>query len=253
MTTLQQNWPLMAIPVLVTIVGGLIAASFTLPPALRSTIQHFTAGVVFAAIAGEVIPDVIDRRVPIATIVGFIIGVALMFGISRVSDSLVPDAEEEPGTQPRGNLSVQAARFPAPLVTAVSIDGLVDGLVIGIGFTVGSTLGTLVTVALSLEMFFLGLSAAATLRQSGSPPRLAVMVTTAAALMIAIGAFLGVTVLGGLSNAGLAGTLAFGCAALLYLVTEELLHEAHTVPETRLMSSLFFAGFLTLLAVEMSI
>ena len=250
METLHDNWLFMLIPVIVTIIGGLIAASFTLAPAIRSSVQHFTAGVVFAAIAGEVIPDVLHRHAPAATIIGFVAGVALMFGIGRVSDALLPDAEH-----PNPTVAVPGTRrrFPASLVAAVSIDGLIDGLVIGIGFTVGTTLGTLVTVALSLEMFFLGLSTAATLRQTGWRPRLAVVVTTAAALMIAVGAVLGVTAFGHLSNAGLAALLAFGCASLLYLVTEELLTEAHTVPETRLMSSLFFGGFLTLLVIEMSL
>ena len=250
MHTLQQSWLFMAVPVLVTITGGVLASSLTLSPGLRSMIQHFTAGVVFAAIAGEVIPDVIDRHAPIATVIGFVAGVALMFGISRLSDALVP-AETAPPQS--AGASGSRAGFPAALVAAVSIDGLIDGLVIGIGFTVGAALGTLVTVALSLEMFFLGVSTAATLRQSGWRPRLAIVVTTVAALMIAVGAVLGVTVFGALPNAGLAGMLAFGCAALLYLVTEELLDEAHSVPETPGMSSLFFVGFLTLLIIEMTL
>ena len=250
MDTLQQNWPFMLIPVVVTMIGGVIAAAFTLSPTVRSSVQHFTAGVVFAAIAGEVIPDVIDRHATAATVTGFVIGVGLMFGLSKASDRLLPQPAEPPtGAGPAAG----RRQFPVPLVIAVGIDALLDGLVIGIGFTVGSTLGTLVTVALSLEMFFLGLSTAATLRQTGSKPRLAIVITTAAALMIAVGVLLGVTVFGGLSNAGLAGVLSFGCAALLYLVTEELLNEAHTVPETRWMSSLFFAGFLTLLVVELSL
>ena len=250
MDILQDNWLFMLIPVVVTVVGGLIAASFTLRPAIRSSIQHFTAGVVFAAVAGEVIPDVIDRHAPAATVIGFVVGVALMFGISRVSDALLPAAQD---TNPTVAVAGTPRRFPASLIAAVSIDGLIDGLVIGIGFTVGSNLGILVTVALSLEMFFLGLSTAATLRQTGWRPRLAIVVTVVAALMIALGVVLGVTAFGHLSNAGLAGLLAFGCASLLYLVTEELLTEAHTVPETRVMSSLFFAGFLTLLVIEMSL
>ena len=45
--------------------------------------------------------------------------------------------------------------------------------------------------------------------------------------------------------------LGFGCAALLYLVTEELLVEAHEVPETPLATASFFVGFLVLLVIEM--
>jgi zinc transporter, ZIP family len=49
--------------------------------------------------------------------------------------------------------------------------------------------------------------------------------------------------------------LAFGSAALIYLVSEELLVEAHEhhVQENPLTAGLFFAGFLLLLIFEMSI
>lgn len=45
--------------------------------------------------------------------------------------------------------------------------------------------------------------------------------------------------------------LSFGAAALLYLVTEELLVEAHEVPKTTLSTAMFFLGFLILLIIDM--
>ena len=44
--------------------------------------------------------------------------------------------------------------------------------------------------------------------------------------------------------------LAFGAAALLYLVTEELLVEAHETPDTNWHVIAFFAGFIILFALE---
>ena len=58
---------------------------------------------------------------------------------------------------------------------------------------------------------------------------------------------LGVSVLGGLSGAAFAAVLGLGSAALLYLVVEELLREAHRIPDTPLITASFFAGFLLLL------
>lgn len=46
--------------------------------------------------------------------------------------------------------------------------------------------------------------------------------------------------------------LGFAVAALLYLVTEELLVEAHEVPETPLSTAAFFIGFLMLMLIDMS-
>ncbi|MFX5622654.1 transporter, partial [Acinetobacter baumannii] len=42
----------------------------------------------------------------------------------------------------------------------------------------------------------------------------------------------------------------FGLMALLYLVTEELLVEAHEKPDSPFISAMFFAGFLGLMLLE---
>lgn len=44
--------------------------------------------------------------------------------------------------------------------------------------------------------------------------------------------------------------LALGLVALLYLVTEELLVEAHEVEDTPVTTAMFFVGFLGLLLIE---
>jgi zinc transporter, ZIP family len=47
----------------------------------------------------------------------------------------------------------------------------------------------------------------------------------------------------------MAGVLAFGAVALLYLVVEELFVEAHDVPDTPVSTALFFGGLLAMEAV----
>ncbi len=46
------------------------------------------------------------------------------------------------------------------------------------------------------------------------------------------------------------GFLSFGLIALLYLVTEELLVEAHEKPDSPLISAMFFVGFLGLVLFD---
>ena len=65
-------------------------------------------------------------------------------------------------------------------------------------------------------------------------------------------ATIGITVLSGLGGAALATTLAFGTVVLLYLVTEELLAEAHETPDTPILTAMFFVGFLTLLTITIA-
>ena len=56
----------------------------------------------------------------------------------------------------------------------------------------------------------------------------------------------------GLSNGKMEVVLSFGAAALLYLVTEELLREAHEERETALGTLMFFVGFPAFLVVGMT-
>ncbi|WP_049758920.1 hypothetical protein [Renibacterium salmoninarum] len=70
------------------------------------------------------------------------------------------------------------------------------------------------------------------------------MVTFALSLFTFVGALIALFLLAGAPEAVLAAVLAFGAAALLYLVVEELLVEAHEHKETTVLTALFFVGFL---------
>jgi zinc transporter, ZIP family len=73
-------------------------------------------------------------------------------------------------------------------------------------------------------------------------------VTSGISLLLLAGAVGGMLLLRGASVDTLAVVLSFGAAALLYLVTEELLVETHLPEETLLSTAMFFLGFLAILA-----
>jgi ZIP family zinc transporter len=62
---------------------------------------------------------------------------------------------------------------------------------------------------------------------------------------------LGSALLTGASHAVIGGTLAFSAAALLYLVTEELLIEAHEVEEKPIATLVLFGGFLAFWSIQL--
>lgn len=226
------------IPVLATSAGSVVAAYRPPGPRFRSAVQHFAAGVVFAAVAGELLPEAMHDRAPIPIIIGFAVGVLTMLGI-KVLTRRIEERDSSVGSLPTG------------LLAAVGIDLLLDGLLVGIGFTAGAAAGLLITIALTLEVLFLGLSTAASLAQAHVSTGRVIGMTTGLALLILVGALLGATLLAGLSGFALDLVLAFGVAALLYLVTEELLVEAHAVPETLVATTMFFLGFLVILVLEL--
>ena len=229
-------------PVTAMAVGGVIAA-FRPPQArLSSAIQHFAAGVVFAALAVEVLPDVVHRDAPYAAAAGFAAGVAVMLGLRIFARRLESNAEASGDAAGKSSLG---------LVLVVGIDILIDGLLIGVAFAAGAKEGVLITVALAIELLSLGLATAGSMSKSGATRRWIITTVLVLALLPLAGATTGVVLLAGLSAGWMEAMLAFAAAALLYLVTEELLVEAHEVPEAPWMTAMFFVGFLILLLIDM--
>lgn len=212
------------LPVVAAIAGGAAAAYWPPSDRFRSVVQHLAAGVVFAAAAAELLPDVIHANAPWATLVGAVAGVLAMIALEQ--------SEERFGG--------------AGGMTAVAgVDVFVDGFVLGLGFLQGAKEGLLLTIALTVELLFLGLSVAGAFGSDTARSRI-VAVTTGIALALPVGAVAGL-LLGGLPQHILSGFFAFGLVALLYLVTEELLVEAHEVPDRPWITAMFFVGFLLLL------
>ncbi len=226
-----------AFPVLAGFAGGLMAAFQPPGPRLASAVQHFAAGVVFAAVAGEILPGMSHGAHLPAVVVGFVIGVALMLAL---------------GAWERRAEAAPQAVFPRAALIAVGVDLVIDGFLIGVGFLAGEKEGLLLTFALTLEVLFLGLSVAALLGRAGATPRDIIATTGGLSLLTAVGA--GASVLIGpiLSGPALVGVLSFGCAALLYLVTEELLVEAHdATPDSSWRTAMFFVGFLLVILLDL--
>ena len=129
---------------------------------------------------------------------------------------------------------------------------VIDGIVLGIGFAAGAKQGLLLTIALTVEVLFLGLSVAEPLHEGKASP-LRIFVTTAGlGLMLPLGTVIGLPAV----HAGeflQTALLSFGLIALLYLVTEELLVEAHEKPDSPWITAMFFAGFMLLAVLDQQI
>lgn len=216
------------IPVAAVLIGSLVAVTRRPSEAIVSSMQHLAAGVVFAAAAVEILPQVMHEGSPIATFIGGAIGIIVMLSLKAIEGR---------------------AKGPVAMLGAVGVDILIDGLVLGLAFIAGGKAGLLLTIALTLEVLFLGLTVTAELGATIRSKARIVAITVGIALLLPIGAALA-TPVALFPPVVIAGFLSFGLMALLYLVTEELLVEAHEKPDTPLISAMFFIGFLGLLLIE---
>jgi zinc transporter, ZIP family len=240
MTVFLEAFTYALIPIAAIIVGGIVGLIKQPSAAFNSTVLHFAAGVVFSVAAVELLPDIIKEHSPIEVAIGFGLGTVTMLTIKFFAEKL----EKSEG-------SIVKNTLPIGMLAALGIDLLIDGLLLGVGFAAGKKEGMLLSAALAVEIYALGLSVTLTCRKRNISIQNNLVILGGLGLTFLVGSSIGITLLAGLSKELLELVLSFGLAALLFLVVEELLTEAHEEEETLLQTSAFFAGFLLFLIVGM--
>lgn len=237
------------LPVTFIFIGGCVGMIKKPSSAFVSSVLHFAAGVVFSVVAVELLPDIIKRHLPLEVGIGFGLGITTMLLVKFLVGKL-----EDVETMEKNDLTVVTkSRLPLGLLIAMGIDLLIDGLLLGVGFAAGNKEGILLSIALALEVFSLGLAVTLACSKSNLSIRANISIISILAITFFIGAIVGITLLAGLSIEMLELVLSFGLAALLFLVTEELLTEAHEEKETPFQTAFFFVGFLLFLLIGMTI
>ncbi|MEO8879212.1 MAG: transporter [Gemmatimonadaceae bacterium] len=226
---------------------------------------HLAAGVVFAVVAVELLPEIQRRALVGDVVLGFALGIGTMLGVDRALARMrsknteetdgaverppqVPDRVRDTSDPPRAIIAVGLS-----LLVAIGIDFLLDGLLLGVGFAAGAKIGILLALAEAAEQLSVGLAVAGEMMRAGLKRTRVITIVSALGSLVFVSAVLGATVLSRLSGGAMEVVLSFGVAALLYLVTEELLREAHEERETTTGTMMFFTGFLIFLVIGMTL
>ena len=221
------------LPAGASLAGSGLALLFRPSRTLESAIQHFAAGAVLAGVAVELVPELRDRGA-LAICIGWAVGLLAMLLLRRVALSLEAAAGDD-------SLS---------LVYVALADIFIDGFLFSIGFGAGRKAGIILSIALSIEALFLALTISAASRGHSRLRR--TLTPIALVVLLGAGAVLGARLLSTIGGSLLTVALAAGTVALLYLVAEELLTEAHETTDTSFAISMFFAAFLLILLLETS-
>ncbi len=240
-----------------TVVGAMFAAYWPRVAAWRTYVLHLAAGVVFSVVAVELLPEITRRGLVIDVVIGFAAGIITMVLVDELLDRMKARRNNRAATS-SSNASTSTAESSARasvigLAVPVGVDFILDGLLLGVGFAAGARIGILLALAEAVEQLAVGMALGVEMRASGLNSLKTVLFSGALALLVYASALAGGTVLSHLSDAPMEAILSFGLAALLYLVTEELLREAHEEGETRIGTTLFFAGFLAFLVVGLTL
>jgi ZIP family zinc transporter len=233
----QTDFLFMLIPALVALGGGILAMFWHPSHQARSLVQHFAAGVVLAALAVELLPEIgREHAYGPVLIAAFALGSLFMYAMKLWT------------TRMEASQSASEGGLDWGLLIATFIDIAMDGFIIGAGFAAGGETGMILALGLSVELLFLGLA----LTSESTKGWRIVAISGALAVTVLVCAVLGNLLLSGASNTVIAAALAFSAAALLYLVTEELLIEAHEVEEKPIATLVLFSGFLVFWSIQLS-
>jgi len=274
---------LAAIPCVAMLVMSALVYVVHVPKVMMSAFQHLAAGIVLSAVAVELVPIINEAPADLANVVGivsgFAAGVALFLVLAKLfpegdddgagaaddrrSSALLPEGRKSGGGRTSLGSKIafaeksisarKAPAFPVAFTVAVLVDSGVDGLLIGLSSAAGASAGFVMAVALTIEMGFLALTLAAVMRRQ--PLCSAALVLLGAPAALAAGAGVGAAVAAAVASSPALHTalVSFGIAALLYLVTEELLLEAHEGQEEEhvwYVDLCFFLGFMSAFLLE---
>jgi ZIP family zinc transporter len=218
------------IPAATLSTGGLLALFYSPGARLRSTVQHFAAGLILAAVALELVPQFKAEGHFNLYLQGFAIGLVVMLVLDALPGLL---GVGKGGDTVLGKMLIR--RLP------VFFDGLLVGTLLATG--VGAFV---LTFAISIEQTFVGLAAAAALVRLGKSGLSLFPLILLLASVLSCGMLLGNLVIGHMNEYMLHRVIGMATAIMLYVVVEEMLRDAHEEEygDSVFMRLAFFGGFL---------
>lgn len=231
-----------------TAVGGALILLVRTPrEGVMNALLGLTAGIMLAATGFSLLVPALDAG-PLGQVTfGFLLGGLAML----VLDEVVPHVHarfREEGVQTLEEAA--AERRGVLMLSALTIHNIPEGMAVGLAFAAGGPdLGIPLALAIGLQNIPEGFAAAAPLRDAGSSRGFAARIGGATGLVepvAAFAAYFAFEVAGGL----LAGGLAFAAGAMLYVIVDELIPEAHGRGNEREVTAALMVGFAVMMVLD---
>ena len=227
------------LPALANILGGSLAEVFYVPARALSLALHLAAGIVLAVVGLELMPRALDATARWVPLIAFVAGGAVFIAL----DHLIGHVQARLG---RSREEVGALT----IFGGVSIDLFSDGILIGTGTVLSPGLGLLLALGQVPADVPEGFATVATLRRAGIRRRTRLLLSAAFPVPVLLGAALGFLALRSAPELLTLSVLALTGGALVAVVVEEMVSEAHEGHTSRLGPMFLTGGFALFAAVS---
>ena len=244
---------------LATVLGAATVFFFRrdLSPAVQRVFLGFAAGVMIAASVWSLLNPAIEMAqemgqpgwLPAAG--GFLLGALFLLGLDTFLPHLHPGSREAEGLPSRLPKNVL-------LVLAVTLHNIPEGMAVGLSFAMAAqgeegavTLAGALALALGmgLQNFPEGAAVSLPLRQEGMSRRRCFLLGAGSGAVEPIGGVIAVLVAGQVAPL-MPWFLAFAAGAMIYVVVEELIPEAHLGEHSHAGTLSVMAGFLVMMLLD---
>jgi zinc transporter, ZIP family len=188
---------------------------------LLSVLLGISAGIMAAISFLDLIPEAINEGSIISAMIGILLGV----GIIGLLDIKFPHHHLTLSTD-GGAKCCPYIKTGILLSIGIALHNLPEGVAIGASFIVSYQTGILLSIMIAVHNFPEGMAVAAALCGGKIKAKKVLLITALAGVPMGIGAFLGVA-LGGVSKWALSISLGFAAGAMLYIIFDELIPDAH--------------------------
>lgn len=220
--------------------GGLLAEFLRVSQRSLSFALHTAAGILFAVIGIELMPQALEGATPWVMLLLFMLGGVFAIGMDSAIDLVQIRAASRVGGD------VDAG--PWGIYFGVAVDLFSDGVIIGTGSIIDPALGVLLAVGQVPADIPEGFATIATFKNKGVGRARRLLLAASFTLPILIGTTVGYWAVRGQPDVVKFGLLAFTAGILLTVAVEEIVMEAHTEEDSR-WASLFLVGGFALFAL----
>ena len=203
-------------------IGGVIVLSIKeIKDKLLGILLGFSAGIMTAIIFLDLIPEASEAGTLTSALLGILLGVGLIALIDikfpHQHFSFSKDMHEE---------NQRYLKTGLLLGVGIALHNIPEGIAIGAGYISSPAMGISLAVMLALHNLPEGMAVATALSLAELKKRNILIITVVTGVPMGVGAFIG-GFLGGISEWFLSIALGFAGGAMLYIVYDELIPDAH--------------------------